>query len=276
MRVLASYNLKGGVGKTTTVVNLAYLAAAGGARTIVWDLDPQGAATYFFRTKAKVRGRGRSLVRGRSEIGDVIKSTDHRRLDVLPADFSYRNLDLVLDRTKKPTRRLANLVRPLAADYDYCFLDCPPSISLVSENVFFAADALLMPMIPTTLSLRSLEQLGTFMAGGPWRKLAVMPFFSQVDRRKGMHRQLVEALPRERASMLTSYIPSSVDVERMGQHRAPVPVFAPTSASALAYAMLWGEVKGRLTQAPVGVGAQLRADGRAASRRLAAVALPHA
>jgi len=82
---------------------------------------------------------------------------------LLPADFSFRNLDLVLDAKKKPTQQLKKLLKPLAAEYDYIFLDCPPNISLLSEAVFEAADILLSPIIPTTLSLRTLEQLKEFI-----------------------------------------------------------------------------------------------------------------
>src|SRR5437660_112418 len=137
-RVLATYNIKGGVGKTSAAVNLAVLAAGQGARTLLWDLDPQGASTYLFRVKPKVKGGGRKLVTGKSDAADSIKGTDHERLDLLPADFSYRHMDLALDDAKKPTRRLARVLEPLRPDYDYVFLDCPPSLSLVSENVFEA------------------------------------------------------------------------------------------------------------------------------------------
>ena len=115
MHVLATYNIKGGVGKTAAAVNLAYLAAAEGARTLVWDLDPQGAATWYLRTTARVYGGGRSALRGQGALGDLVQLTQYANLDVLPADFSYRHLDLVLDESKKPTRRLAKLVAPLAS-----------------------------------------------------------------------------------------------------------------------------------------------------------------
>ena len=142
MKVLATYNIKGGVGKTATAVNLAYLAAAEGARTLVWDLDPQGAASFYFRVKPKVKGGSEALITGRRALDRAIKGTDFDNLDLIPADFSYRNMDLELGEAKKRTRRIDLLLRPLAKHYDYVFLDCPPSISLVSENVFRAADVL--------------------------------------------------------------------------------------------------------------------------------------
>ena len=121
--VLASYNIKGGVGKTSAVVNLAYLAAREGANTLLWDLDPQGASTYLLRVKPKVKGGGRRLVHGKTDADARIKGTDYERLDLLPADFSYRHMDLHLDDAKRPTRRLARVLAPLVPEYDYVFLD---------------------------------------------------------------------------------------------------------------------------------------------------------
>ena len=86
MKVIASYNLKGGVGKTTAAVNLAYLSARQGRRTLLWDLDPQGAATYLFRVKPRVKGGSPKLVRGSRPMLEAIKATDFAQLDLLPAD----------------------------------------------------------------------------------------------------------------------------------------------------------------------------------------------
>jgi len=119
VKTYATYNIKGGVGKTTTAVNLAYLSAADGCRTLLWDLDPQGAASFLFRVKPRVKG-GKALIRGTKALNDAIKGTDFENLDLLPADFTYRNMDLLLDAAhknpadKKPTRKLAQLLRPLA------------------------------------------------------------------------------------------------------------------------------------------------------------------
>lgn len=245
-KVLATYNIKGGVGKTSAAVNLAYLAARGGLRTLLWDLDPQAAATYLFRVKPKVRGGGGKLVRLKSDVDDLIKGTDHPGLDLLPADFSYRHMDLALDNFKHPTRRLARVLEPLAGEYDYVFLDCPPSISLVSESVFEAADALLVPVIPATLSSRTLQQLGDVVGGGHAGRPQLLAFFSMVDKRKKLHRELVERLRAERADVLEAEIPSSAEVERMGAHRNVLYAFAPRGRAAAAYQALWAEVRATL------------------------------
>lgn len=244
MKVIGVYNSKGGVGKTATAVNLAYIAAREGRQTLVWDLDPQGAATFYFRVRPKVKGGFRALLRGKRELDAMLKGTDFDHLDLLPADFSYRNMDLVLEEAKKPTKRLSKLLRPVSEGYDYIFLDCPPSISLVSENIFRAADVLLVPTIPTTLSVRTLQQLMDFLEGHPPPgNLSVMPFFSMVDRRKRMHLDLMQRLPETYPGFLETSIPYAADVERMGEQRMPLPAYAPANAASRAYAELWHEVK---------------------------------
>lgn len=246
MKVFATYNIKGGVGKTSAAVNLAALSARSGLRTLLWDLDPQGAATFLLRVKPKVRGGVSKLVRGRSDVETLLKGSDIEGLDLLPADFSYRHMDLVLDGTKRPESRLAKLLAPLAGDYDLAILDCPPSISLVSESVFETADALLVPLIPSTLSIRTFDQLLKFVAGEVTHRPEIVAFFSMVDRRKRLHRELVDTLPGRYPQIARSAVPAASEVERMGIHREPLCVFAPTSAAARAYAGLWQETVERL------------------------------
>lgn len=244
MKVFATYNIKGGVGKTATAVNLAYLSALDGIRTLVWDLDPQGAATYYFRVKAKVKGGGRKLVKGKSDIDLTIRGTDYEGLDLLPADFSYRHMDLDLETTKKPTKQLARLLLPLALQYDHLFLDCPPSISLVSDGVFVAADALLVPTIPTTLSLRTLDQLDAHLERKSSRRPSLLPFYCMVDRRKALHREICHSRSESPVPMLETSIPYSSHVEQMGSRRAPLNAYASYTAPGRAYSALWREIRG--------------------------------
>jgi cellulose biosynthesis protein BcsQ len=251
MRIYATYNIKGGVGKTTTAVNLAYLAAESGLRTVLWDLDPQGAASFMFRVKPRVKGGGKAIISGKRPLDDAIKGTDFENLDLIPADFTYRNMDLLLDSGDgkpdnapggKPARKLGRLLAPLASEYDAVFLDCPPSVSLVSENVLHAADVIVVPLIPTTLSVRTLEQLSDFVDEFKGRKPELVAFFSMVDRRKKLHREIAEKLHAERPEVVTTAIPALSIIEMMSVERAPVTVFAPASAAAKAYRALWREI----------------------------------
>lgn len=246
MKIIASYNIKGGVGKTTTTVNLAFLAAASGYKTLVWDLDPQGASSYYFRIKPKIKGGSKDLIAGKRELDRLIKGTDFDNLHLLPADFSFRNLDLVLDAGKKPTMRLHKLLKPLADEYDFIFLDCPPNISLLSEAVFVAADALLSPIIPTTLSLRTLEQLKSFIHDNELKNLKLIPFFSMADKRKKMHLNLMEIMCEQHPEILTTIIPYSSEIEKMGIRRMPLAGYSTKGHAIEAYQQLWQEVLQRL------------------------------
>jgi chromosome partitioning protein len=243
MKIFATYNIKGGVGKTATAVNIAYLAAQDGYRVLLWDLDPQGAASFLFRVKPRVKGGGKALIAGKRPVDDAIKATDFDNLDLLPADFTYRNLDLHLDGERKSTRRLRSLLTPLRRQYDVVVLDCPPSISLLSENVLHAADLLLVPLIPTTLSVRTLDQLTEFIAGFDGQRPRILAFFSMIDRRKRLHQEIAAQLPAQRDDVSAAVIPALSAIERMSVQRTPVTASAPRSVAARCYRELWQDAK---------------------------------
>ena len=256
MKIFATYNIKGGVGKTAAAVNLGYFAARDGYRVLVWDLDPQGAATYLFRIRPRVKGGGQALIKGTRSLDDAIKATDFDNLDLLPADFTYRNLDLMLDSAKKPTRRLGSLLAPLRAQYDVIFLDCPPSISLLSESVLRAADMLLVPLIPTTLSVNTLDQLTAFLADIDGHRPAVLAFFSMTDQRKSLHREISQQLPAKRSDFAATAIPALSVIERMSVERAPVAAWAPRTVAARRYGELWKEARQRSGLRPARAGSR--------------------
>jgi len=246
VKIVATYNIKGGVGKTAAAVNIAYLAAAEGYRVLLCDLDPQAAASFLFRVRPRVKGGGKALIAGKRPVDDAIKATDYENLDLLPADFTYRNLDLYLDGERKPATRLRSLLSPLRREYDLVVLDCPPSISLLSENVLHAADLLLVPLIPTTLSVRTLDQLTEFVAGLDGKRPEILAFISMIDRRKRLHREIAEALPARRADVAATAIPALSAIERMSVQRAPVTASAPRSQAARYYQELWQEASQRV------------------------------
>ena len=243
MKIIAFYSIKGGVGKTAAAVNLAYIAAAEGAKTILLDMDPQGSASYYFRIKSSKKFSSKKFIKGRKRFDKSIKGTDYRNLDLLPSHLSYRNLDLVLDKLKRSKKRLREVLEPFAKEYDFVFLDCPPNITLVSENIFYAADYLLVPLVPTTLSLLTYEKLRQFFTDKALDQSKIFVFFSMVEKRKKMHRGIMEKMSNQDGRFLNSRIPYTADVEKMGIYREPLLCFRPKSIAARSYGDLWAEIK---------------------------------
>jgi chromosome partitioning protein len=242
MRIVAVTNIKGGVGKTTTAVNLAYLAARAGLPTLLWDLDPQAAATWTLRAAAGTPASAKKLVHGKRELPELVVPSGYPHLDLLPADFSYRNFDLHLNERKHPTERLLRMSAALGERYDYLFLDCPPGISLLSENVLRAADAAVVPVVPSPLSVRMLGTLREFIAREGWTDLVLLPFLSMVDRRRALHVELAAEARARFPDLLATEIPYWSEIERMSVRRAPLPAYSPHGVAAGLYAALLGEV----------------------------------
>lgn len=241
--VLAFYNIKGGVGKTTSAVNLAYCVAASGRSVLLVDLDPQASASYYFRVSSNKKYNVKKMLKGGKHIDGNIKATNYAGLDILPADFSYRKMDLKLDDEKHSKSRLSTLLGPLSHEYATIVLDCPPNITLESENVFRAADFLLVPTIPSALSMHTYETLLTYLARMEFDPDHVLPFFNLVDRRRRLHKEVIEQLRDSRAPFLSTEVPYSADVEKMGAAREPVVAGLRSSRAAVAFNSLWTELE---------------------------------
>ena len=246
MKVFATYNVKGGVGKTAATVNLSYLASRAGYRCVVWDLDPQGAAGFYFRIEPETTTDPAAFLEKKRGLKAAVRGTNYPGLDLIPADLGHRNLDIALAEFRKPGSRLGKMLDGLADDYDLAFVDCAPHLSLVSENIFEMADHLLVPVIPTPLSVRAYAQLREFCGAHGLDRDKLLPFFSMVDRRRQLHCELITSFAAEHPEVLRSFIPYTSQVEKMGEQRAPVQTFAPGSPGARAFQALWRAVCARV------------------------------
>lgn len=246
MTIFGIYNIKGGVGKTAASVNLAYLASAEGSKTLLCDLDPQGAGTFSLGLPQGVPSSAKRMVKGKADTRDFITETAYPDLYALPADMSYRKLDIHLNAADHPKSRLRKIVQSAGKKFTWVFIDSPPNITLLSENIFQTVDVLLVPVIPTTLSLRTYEELIYFFQKRNLPVSRIVPFFSMVEKRKRMHRELMEIFANRETSVCSSVIPYLSDVEKMGQYRKPLPAARPASPATAAYKGLWDELKTRV------------------------------
>ncbi len=245
MWVIAVWSIKGGVGKTTTAAALATLAAREGQRTLLWDLDPQGAVSHWFRVAPRHRRAPRQLVKKGTPLAELACGSDVPNLDIVPSDLSHRALEAELAQRANPRGRLALKLVPLASVYDWVFLDCAPSVTLVSEAVLAAADAVLAPVVPSSLSLRTLEQMRRFREESGAEEVALLPFLAMVDRRRRLHRDNADLLAGT-GGFLTTVIPMASAVERAAESLSPVVLAAPSSPATAAYLSLWMELQQRL------------------------------
>jgi len=241
--VAAIYSNKGGVGKTATAVNLTYLSALSGRKTLLCDLDPQSAATYYFRIKPKLKFGAKGFIKGGQKIKKSIKGTDYKNLDLLPSDFNLRNLDAAFYKFKRPENRLGKMIKLFEDEYDLIIFDCPVTVNILAENILNASDFILVPLIPTTLSVRTFRQLLSFCKKNNYDTGKIHAFFSMVDRRKKMHNEIMAMMLKEFNGVLRSFIPALSQIERMGINREPVSASAPGSAASKAYRNLWAKLQ---------------------------------
>lgn len=242
MVTIALYNLKGGVGKTAATINLAYLAAKEGYKTLIWDMDPQGSSSFYLGKQASAKNESRKLLNSELNLIDAVQQTAYENLDIIPADLSARHADVLLHEMKQSKRKIASLLSGLKKEYDLVILDCPPGISILHDAIFAGVDWILMPNIPTTLSIRSYEMVSAYFKEHDLDASKIKCFFSMVDHRKNLHHEVMNSFYKDKF-FLKNYIPYLSDVEKMGINEAPLETYAASSYAAQCYRDLWKEIR---------------------------------
>lgn len=237
---IAVYSLKGGVGKTTFAVNLAWASAQiSRRRTLLWDLDPQAAATWLLGDGMVPADEAQAVFSRSVDARALCRRSRIDGIDVLGADTSLRGLDRMFFSIGKK-KRLAKLLEGLAGDYDRIILDCPPGLTETSEQVLEAADLVIAPVIPSPLARRALGELARHLVKKGGRHPPILPVFSMVDRRRGLHLRTLEDEPA------WPVIPMASAIEQMAVRRAPLGAFAPNVPAAAGFNSLWAAIEKRL------------------------------
>ena len=247
-RTIACANQKGGVGKTTTVVNLSSYLALAGDRVLIIDLDPQGNATSGLGIDRGVVASVYDAVVDSQALETLVLPTAVRGLDVVPSSIALAGAEVELAPLEQRERRLGRLLAPIADRYDHVFIDCPPSLGLLTVNALTAADGLLIPIQCEYYALEGLSQLlatidlvrdhlnPDLVIDG-----AVLTMF---DGRTNLSTQVAAEVRMHLGSrVFETMIPRSVRLSEAPSHGQPIHLYAPASPGAIAYRALAGEFR---------------------------------
>ncbi len=249
-KIIAIANQKGGVGKTTTAVNLSAALAEAGKKVLMADLDPQGNTTSGLGGRVNERNSVYDAMMGRTPLQDCIQKTEIKKLRLVGADIRLAGAEVELVSVNDREFYLKKLLGPVRNDFDYIFVDCPPSLSLLTLNALAAADTVLVPI---QCEYYALEGVTSLMNTIQRVKRTFNPhleiegiLLTMLDGRTNLGLQVVDQVKKHfRKAVFATMIPRNVRLGEAPSHGQPICLYDPKSTGAMAYQALAKEVLAR-------------------------------
>ena len=249
-KIIAIANQKGGVGKTTTAVNLSAALAEAGKKVLMTDLDPQGNTTSGLGCRVNERNSVYDAMMGRTPLAECIQKTEIKKLRLIGADIRLAGAEVELVSVNDREFYLKRLLNAVRDDYDYIFVDCPPSLSLLTLNAMAAADTVL---IPIQCEYYALEGVTSLMNTIQRVKRTFNPrleiegiLLTMLDGRTNLGLQVVDQVKKHfKKAVFATMIPRNVRLGEAPSHGEPINIYDPKSTGAMAYQALAKEVMAR-------------------------------
>lgn len=242
MAVVAVYNSKGGVGKSTFAINLAWESAQQGHRTLLWELDEQGDSSWMLSPDDwNCQTNANQFMLGSRELLQQIHPSKFPGLSLLDGDQNIRateNFLVLFSRQQK----LSKLFAELEENFDVILIDCPPGFSEANRKVLLFTHLAVVPVIPSPLAERGLTKIRKFMTLHRGHHPPILPVFSMVDRRRKMHNLALEE------NQDWPVIDMASEIEQMAHKKLPIGAFAAKSRNGLAFSSLWSGIERKLLE----------------------------
>ena len=246
-KIIAVANQKGGVGKTTTSVNLSAALAEAGKKVLMADLDPQGNTTSGLGGRLNERNSIYDAMMGRTALKDCIQKTELKKLHLIGADIRLAGAEVELVSVSDREFYLKKLLSPVRGDYDYIFVDCPPSLSLLTLNAMAAADTVLVPI---QCEYYALEGVTSLMNTIQRVKRSFNPhleiegiLLTMLDGRTNLGLQVVDQVKKHfRKQVFATMIPRNVRLSEAPSYGLPIHLYDARCTGAQAYRELAGEL----------------------------------
>jgi chromosome partitioning protein len=255
VKKIAVYNIKGGVGKTTTSVNLACFLAKSGLSVLLWDLDPQGGSSFFFNRQNNNNHTHARLFDKYITIYDVIHFTESYQIDVISNDAFF--CDQFMNNASKITavnfgnnELIGITLAEVEEDYDVCIMDCSPGRFLLHDNIFHAADLVLIPNVPAPLSIYCNDMLMDSLQHKLSIRNKILSFYNMVQTHKNLHRQYLDNRKENADRVLNNYIPFYTEIELITLTKESIFHQLKESKANSYYEELWVEICERMQWQP--------------------------